>query len=142
MLSGGYGAEPGRVHGTPLEETLMFTSRPLLMLAIASCAVLTGFGPADARFNRDRGYNGLEQGFVVANSRFGNGSVRGSVRRARNGNQVQLPGGTWVYCRASCSETLRVQTVDMFENQGSMIGFGTAPLECGIFGCLGFSTGW
>ncbi|MGE5267403.1 MAG: hypothetical protein ACM3L9_08570 [Deltaproteobacteria bacterium] len=120
----------------------MFTRRPFVMFALAAGVILSGWVEAEAGFRRDRGYNGLEQGFVVANSRFGNGSVKGAVRRARDGNQVQLPGGTWVYCRASCSETLRVETVDIFENQGSMIGYGTAPLECGIFGCLGFSMGW
>lgn len=120
----------------------MLTRRPLLMLALAAAGVVAGLGQADAGFKRNRGYNGLEQGYVVANSRFGNGSVRGPVRQARDGIQVQLPGGTWVYCRASCSETLRVETVDMFENQGQMIGYGTAPLECGIFGCLDLGIGW
>jgi hypothetical protein len=120
----------------------MFTRRPLVMFALAAGVILSGWATADAGFRRDRGYNGLEQGFVIANSRFGNGSVKGAVRRARNGNQVQLPGGTWVYCHASCSETLRVQTVDIFENQGSLVGYGTAGMECGIFGCLGFSRSW
>jgi hypothetical protein len=31
------------------------------------------------------------------------------------GYQVQLPGGTWIYCRMSCTETLRVETVDFWE---------------------------
>ncbi len=49
---------------------------------------------------------------------------------------MRLPGGTWVYCRKSCSETLRVETVDIFENQGSLTGYGTRMNECGVFGCL------
>lgn len=73
-------------------------------------------------------------GFVVAKSRFGNGSVRGQVRRADLGWQVQLPNGRWVYCRRSCSETLRVETVDFFEP--NMAGSGQLTNECGIFGCL------
>lgn len=84
----------------------------------------------------NRGYNGLDKGYVVAKSRFGNGSVIGAVRKAAKGLQVRTPGGNWIYCRASCSETLRAETVDQWENQGEMIGVGTAPLECGIFGCL------
>jgi hypothetical protein len=112
----------------------------LLMLAggLAAAAAL----PADAGFKRNRGYDGAGEGYVVAQSRFGNGAVRGAVREARNGLQVQLPGGTWEYCRASCSETLRVATVDQYENHGQMIGYGTAPLECGIFGCLDLGIGW
>ena len=76
------------------------------------------------------------EGYVTAHSRFGNGSVTAPVREARNGAQVRLPGGSWVYCRRSCSETLRVETVDIFENQGALTGYGTRLNECGIFGCL------
>ncbi len=121
----------------------MFSAR----LNALSCALVAGFAlasvaPAEAGFRRDRGYNGNEEGYVVANSRFGNGSAQGRVREARNGLQVQLPGGTWEYCRASCSETLRVETVDKFENQGVLQGYGTATQECGIFGCLDVGIGW
>jgi hypothetical protein len=76
------------------------------------------------------------EGYVTAHSRFGNGSVTAPVRDARNGEQVRLPGGSWVYCRKSCSETLRVETVDIFETNGSLTGYGTRMNECGIFGCL------
>jgi hypothetical protein len=79
---------------------------------------------------------------VVAHSRHGNGSVSGRVRSARKGLEVRLPGGSWVGCRRSCSETLRVKTVDLFENQGSMRGYGTMANECGIFGCLDLDMRW
>lgn len=91
---------------------------------------------SEAGWVRNRGYNGLEKGYVVAQSRYGNGTVTGPVRKGPKGLQVRTPGGNWFYCRASCSETLRAETVDQWENQGEMIGVGTAPLECGIFGCL------
>lgn len=70
--------------------------------------------------------------YVVAESRFGNGTVTGAVRPARYGFQVRMPGGTWIDCRRSCSETLRVETVDFWENQGR----DRIDNECGIFGCL------
>ncbi len=73
-------------------------------------------------------------GFVVAKSRFGNGTMRGQVRRSALGWKVQLPGGRWVYCRRSCSETLRVETIDFF--QSNTAGSGQLTNECGIFGCL------
>jgi hypothetical protein len=73
-------------------------------------------------------------GFVVAKSRFGNGTMQGQVRRVALGWEVRLPGGRWVYCRRSCSETLRVETIDFFESNAA--GSGQLTNECGIFGCL------
>ncbi|MBS0232910.1 MAG: hypothetical protein JSR99_05435 [Proteobacteria bacterium] len=77
---------------------------------------------------------------IVAQSRFGNGSIKSIVRPGRWGWQVRLPGGAWTDCRRSCEETLRVKTVDLYE--GNSIddgGYGTLQRECGIFGCLGGS---
>lgn len=120
----------------------MLKRRPhALMLALATGLTLASLAPAEAGFKRGRGYNGVEEGGVVAHSRYGNGSVSGRVREARHGLQVQLPGGTWEYCRASCSETLRVETVDKFEN-ADLKGYGGALQECGIFGCLDLGIGW
>lgn len=111
---------------------------PLNWLAVViGVAVAASYAvPGQAGWRRDRGYNGLDEGFVVAHSRFGNGSVSGPVRQVRSGLEVRLPGGTWVGCRASCSETLRVETVDKWENHGAMVGVGTAAGECGVLGCL------
>lgn len=57
-----------------------------------------------------------EGDYVVAQSKFGNGSVVGPVRRTRVGWQVKTPGGSWLDCARSCSETLRVNTVDFWQN--------------------------
>lgn len=78
----------------------------------------------------------VEGDYAVAESRFGNGRVSGPVRQTRTGYEVRKPNGTWIACRRSCSETLRVETVDFYENDGSLTGYGTAANECGIFGCL------
>ena len=104
--------------------------------AVLAAAVLPV--PADAGWRR----NTEEPDVVVANSRHGNGSVSGPVRAVRTGYEVRLPGGTWMACRRSCSETLRVNTVDIWENQGSLAGAGDAQNECGIFGCLDLNFGW
>lgn len=87
---------------------------------------------------RYRGHppQGYADGVVWAESRHGNGSVSGPVRIARAGYEVRLPGGTWVGCRRNCAETLRVEALDMWENDGRMIGAGSLALECGVFGCL------
>lgn len=63
---------------------------------------------------RDRGAYG--HGYVVAESRWGHGTVTGAVRPGPRGWQVQTPGGSWIDCvRNRCAETLRQKTVDIFE---------------------------
>jgi hypothetical protein len=54
--------------------------------------------------------------YVVAERDCGNGSIRGAVRPGRNGWQVRMPRGTWIDCGRSCSDTLRRQTVDVWES--------------------------
>lgn len=77
-------------------------------------------------------------GEVVAESRFGHGTVSGPVRAARHGREVRLPGGTWIDCGRSCAETLRTETVDFWENKGAGPNsrIDNTP---GIFGRLGRS---
>ena len=115
----------------------MHFTKQNFLIAILSGVLFVFLGTnSDAGWIRNRGYNGLDKGYVIAQSRYGNGTVTGPVRKGPKGLQVRTPGGNWYYCRASCSETLRAETVDQWENQGDLIGVGTAPLECGIFGCL------
>jgi hypothetical protein len=106
---------------TPLMPKLGSTLS-LAALAVAASAAAVLAGPRD----RPTG------DFVVAESRFGKGSVWGPVRAGRYGPEVRLPGGTWIACRRSCSETLRVETVDFWENQGS----NRIDNPAGIFGDL------
>lgn len=93
-------------------------SAPLAVLALASGIALTAdaavFGDAAAQRARD----GRGQDYVVAESRWGHGTVSGPVRRGPNGWQVRMPRGTWIECKRSCSETLRLATVDFWETQG------------------------
>lgn len=107
----------------------------LLSAAATALATITAAEAGRLGITRDYGYDGIEEGFVVAKSRFGNGTVSGAVRETRLGPQVRLPGGTWEYCRRSCSETLRVETVDIWEARQ---GIGA---ECGILGCLSIGIG-
>ncbi len=83
-------------------------------------------------------------GYVTAYSHDGNGTVRAPYRATSVGYQVRLPHGTWVYCRTSCAETLRVNTVDVWANidDASPIGVGTLQAECGIAGCLHWEWGF
>lgn len=97
----------------------------LFLLLAATCA-------ASAAADGYRPHRKAQQGFVVAESRLGNGTVTGAVRDAPLGPQVQLPSGTWIYCRHSCSETLRVETIDFWDAHGP----NAIANESGIFGTL------
>ena len=85
----------------------------VLGLAVIVCVSSAATSEAGKRSTYGQG------DYVVAESRFGNGTVVGAVRQTRLGPQVRTPGGNWIYCRRSCSETLRVTTVDFWENEGS-----------------------
>ena len=54
------------------------------------------------------------------------------MRYTAAGREVRLPGGTWEPCKRSCSETLRVSSVDYWDAHGP----NAVATECGIFGCL------
>jgi hypothetical protein len=105
------------------------------LLAAAACSLTI----ASAVAGRSQG--APVQGYVIAYSHDGNGSIKAPWRDTKMGRQVRLPHGTWVYCRTSCSETLRVETIDIWANvnNGSPIGAGTIQNECGIAGCLHWS---
>lgn len=105
----------------------MKTVRIALALAAVAAAI-----PAEAGWRQ----RAAEGDTAYAVSRHGNGTVSGPVRSVRNGYEVRLPGGTWIGCRTSCSETLRVESIDFFENDGRLSGYGGLNNECGIFGCI------
>jgi hypothetical protein len=108
--------------------------KTMAMCAALAAGVLVASVAAEAQGRRAH-FGGPDH--VVAESRFGHGTVSGPVRRARVGWEVRMPGGTWIPCRRSCSETLRVETVDFWENKGA--GREAIDQECGLFGCLGRS---
>jgi hypothetical protein len=57
--------------------------------------------------------------FVYAEGWYGLKKVIAPVRRAGDGDQVQLPGGIWVRCEFSCEYTLRKQTLDFWKEHGA-----------------------
>jgi len=95
----------------------MAISRTALMLALGVAPMLVASPLATA---------GPNEGYVTAQSRYGNGVVRAPVRMAQFGRQVKLPGGPWLYCETNsllfdrnrpCSETLRRETIDFWETR-------------------------
>jgi len=85
----------------------------------AGLAIPTTLGPVGAADRNPRGI----VGYVTADSRYSGQSVSGPVRRGPQGRlEVRLPGGTWLECGLSCSDTLRRQTVDFWRNHGGRPG--------------------
>jgi hypothetical protein len=86
-----------------------------------SALMMMGIGAQQAAADGGYGYGrrapGYGGGYVVTESWMGGGRVGGAVRRTPLGRQVQLPGGSWIYCRRSCAETLRAETVDFWDGQ-------------------------
>lgn len=115
-----------------------FAAFALALAALAAPLMMSSSAEAGRRWFEPR----PEPDVVVAVSRHGNGRVSGPVRWTSTGYEVRKPTGTWIACRRSCAETLRVETIDLLENNdGSPTGYGTALNECGIFGCLDFGIG-
>lgn len=111
----------------------VLASATLIIVAAAVCIDSASAGRYGYRGARDYYHDGA---IVSTESRYGNGAISAPIRRGRGGWEVRLPHGTWVGCRRSCEETLRVQTVDIFETDGRMVGYGTFQNQCGVFGCL------
>jgi hypothetical protein len=87
-----------------------------LAAAIAAVAIGTLATTAEAQQVR-RGKDGYV--YVTAESRYSGASITAPVRvGARNRLEVRLPGGTWMHCEQSCSDTLRRETVDFWQNHG------------------------
>jgi hypothetical protein len=66
--------------------------------------------------------------YVTAESRYSGASITAPVRvGARNRLEVRLPGGTWMHCEQSCSDTLRRETVDFWKERGAPRQGGDGP---------------
>ena len=111
----------------------MFDKSARIALAAATAMVMTVTASEAGRLSRDHG----EGSYVVAESEFGNGRVAGPVRYTRLGRQVQLPGGSWVYCAKSCAETLRIKTVDFWQSDAGVGANNSTTNETKLFGDLG-----
>jgi hypothetical protein len=93
-------------------------------LAVAAFALVLAAGwAAEAQNRRGPGYR-----YVTAESRYSTQTVSGPVRVGRSGRlEVGLPGGTWLECGRSCSDTLRRETVDFWKERGHPRAGGDGP---------------
>jgi hypothetical protein len=89
---------------------------PLALLASAAVAVAASLiAPAADAGSRRWLPHEPKVGFVTAESRYSTQTITAPVRvNAQGRPEVRLPGGTWIECRRSCSNTLRQETVDFW----------------------------
>lgn len=66
----------------------------------------------------------IKNGIVTACSKYSNGCYSAPLRETRLGPQMRLKGGTWVYCRGDCRDSLREDTVDFWETLRERSGDG------------------
>ena len=93
-----------------------------LTLAVASGALTA---PAAAQSRREPGPRYV---YVTAESRYSGATITAPVRQGPRGRlEVRLPGGTWLECARSCSDTLRRETVDFWKERGMPRGGGDGP---------------
>lgn len=95
------------------------TIRVLLSAALGVAAVFSTMTGADAQSRNRRSDDGA---VVKACSIYGNGCTSAPVRRGSAGQELRLPGGTWVSCRMDCKTALREETVDFWETQRERAG--------------------
>jgi hypothetical protein len=100
----------------------MRTLPVIAITAVLMCALFVG---AEAQSRRDVGKRYV---YVTADSRYGGASITAPVREGlKRRLEVRLPGGTWIECARSCSDTLRRETVDFWKERGHPRGGGDGP---------------
>jgi hypothetical protein len=78
---------------------------------IAAIALLSALTPAVAE--RRLGIEAHPE-ITVQSEIYPSQTVSGAVRRGPRGDEVRLPGGTWVPCGFNCYYTLRNATIDFW----------------------------
>src|SRR6185312_8354068 len=85
--------------------------RTLILATTLTAAALAGLAAKAVAAERRAAAGPGIVGYVTADSRYSGQSVSGPVRRGPQGRlEVRLPGGTWLECGRSCSDTLRRET--------------------------------
>jgi hypothetical protein len=92
--------------------------KSLLGLGLGAVAALSLATAAEA--GRCKGHSCKDSGayrHIYVESNYGSRSVAVPVRHTRLGDQVKLPGGSWVDCEITCEYTVRRLSVDFWEDQ-------------------------
>lgn len=95
------------------------STRNLVCAAAAAALVATFPAAADAAAKKKAKQSRPAQSSVTAVSQYNLQRITAPVRRGQFGDEVRLPGGTWIGCRQDCAGTLRDQTLDWWERNES-----------------------
>jgi hypothetical protein len=85
-----------------------------LAFAFATAAPCLGFEPAPAEQWRGGPEDAAYPHITVPTEYDPSETATGAVRHGPRGDEVRLPGGTWVPCGFNCFFTLRNATVDFW----------------------------
>jgi hypothetical protein len=89
--------------------------RSLALTAVLAVPVAAGPMQPAAEARSKRALEEQAVGYVTAESRYSSQTITAPVRISAAGRrEVRLPGGTWIECRRTCSETLRQETIDFW----------------------------
>lgn len=100
---------------------------PALLVSLAIPVAAGLMAPAAQAYFR-RGPAEPTEGYVTAESRYGPQTITAPVRISALGRrEVRLPGGTWIECRRSCTNTLRQETIDFWEIQSNELAGDDGP---------------
>jgi hypothetical protein len=92
--------------------------KSLLGLGLTAAVAFSLTTTAEAR--RCKGHSCDDSGayrHIYVESNYGSRRVVVPVRHSRLGDQVKLPGGSWVDCEVTCEYTVRRLSVDFWEDQ-------------------------
>ncbi|MEJ2117329.1 MAG: hypothetical protein P8Y67_01045 [Alphaproteobacteria bacterium] len=91
-----------------------FLGLGLAAAAVFSLATVAEAGRCKGHSCKDR--SGVYR-HIYVESDYGSRRVSVPVRHTRMGDQVKLPGGSWVDCEVTCEYTVRRLSVDFWEDQ-------------------------
>jgi hypothetical protein len=94
--------------------TVMNTVHLTGMALGASVFLLAVAGPASADRMRRAPVDPAYPHITSQSEYYPADTVTGAVRRGPRGDEVRLPGGTWVPCSFNCTFTLRNATIDFW----------------------------
>lgn len=87
----------------------------MLLCAGAAALTLSAMSPVEAASGKGKKVKPRPATVTAVSRARPFEKVTAPVRRGRWGEQVRLPGGSWIDCARDCRETLREQTVDIWE---------------------------
>lgn len=105
-----------------LDQPAFNWTRVVLGMAAVSALAFSFAGTAEAgckgrQCKQDRYDEGNR--YVTAQATYGGRTVTAPIRPGRWGDEVLLPGGSWVDCEITCEYTLRRLTVDFWDGVGN-----------------------